>query len=128
MFNVSFGRAKVNASANKFIRNATAPEIAEAINIGTRQASKELGIKLKHTTGSTSLSGTVLRECNPDSFDKSTKTLSEKGKKGFNKIYGKQFGVTVDSKLKDLTKCAKNVALNTADEDGNLTYSFKYLA
>ena len=128
MFNVSFYGTTANVCPNKFIRNAKASEIAEAINIGTRQAEKALGVELKHPQGIKKMSGKLLTEINPDSFNSTTKTLTVKGQKEFNKIYGKQFGVTVDSKLKDLTKCAKNVALNTADEDGNLTYSFKYLA
>ena len=128
MNNVSFCGAKVYVSPSKFIKNAKASEIAEAINIGTKQAGKELGVRLKHPHGKEKLSGAILRETNPDSFDSVTKTLTKKGQKDFNKIYGKQFGITVDAKLKDLTKCAKKVAKKTADEDGYISYSFKYMA
>lgn len=128
MDNVSFCGAKVFSNPSKFIKNAKASEIAEAINIGVRQAGDDIGKKIIHPHLEGKMTGALLKEINPDSFDKATQTLTDAGKKGFNKIYGKQFGVTVESKLKDLMQCARKVAKQSADENGLITYGFKYMA
>ncbi len=128
MNNVSFGGAKVFANPNMFIKNAKASEIAEAINIGVKQASEELGQKLVHSRQQNKISGALLKSINPDSFDKQTQKLSEAGKKGFDRLYGFQFDITSESKLKDLIKCAKDIAKITADDNGVINYGFQYLA
>ncbi len=127
MNNVSFCGAKVYSNPNMYIKNAKASEIAEAIKIGVKQAGEELGMKLSHPHCER-MSGTLLKKTNPDSFDKDTDKLSEYGRIGFNNIYGQQFNVTTDSKLKDLMHCARDVAYMTANDDGIISYSFKYLA
>lgn len=127
MNNVSFCGAKVFANPNQFIKNAKPSQIAEAINTGVGLASKELGQKLVFSNGK-KMSGALLRQINPDSFSKTTGTLTEAGKKGFNKIYGRQFKVTAESKLKDLMQAAKKIAKQTADADGIISYGFQYMA
>lgn len=127
MNSVSFCGAKVFANPSMYIKNAKASEIAEAINIGVKQAGKDLGVQLKHPHLE-KISGELLKKTNPDSFDKITQTLTESGQKGFNNIYGKQFGVTIESKLKDLMQCAKKVATQSADDSGIMSYGFKYMA
>ena len=128
MNNVSFCGAKVFANPNMFIKNAKASEIAEAINIGVKQASEELGQKLTHARHQNKISGALLKNINPDSFDKQTQKLSEAGKKGFDRLYGFQFDITSESKLKDLIQCAKNIAKTTSDDNGVINYGFQYLA
>ena len=127
MNNVSFGSAKVFANPNMFIKNAKASEIAEAINIGVRKAGEELGQKLMHPHCESKLSGRLLKEINPDCFDKKTQQLTEVGKKGFDSIYGFQFGITTNSKIKDLIRKVQEEAKLRADESGFINYCFKYL-
>lgn len=128
MDNVSFCGAKVFANPSMYIKNAKASEIAEAINIGVKQAGKDLGVKIKHPHLEGKMSGELLKKINPDSFDKATQKLTDSGKKGFDHVYGSQFGVTVESKLKDLIQCARKVATQSADETGLISYGFKYMA
>ncbi len=129
MYNVSFGGAKVPFNPSLTISKAKASEIAEAINIGVKQAATELGVKsLKHPHTAGKLSGALLKETNPDSFSKATGLLTDAGKKGFDKIYGKQFGVNVTSNLNALKECAKKIAKQSASDDGVIAYGFKYMA
>ena len=127
MNNVSFGKAKVFVNPGMYVKNAKPSEIAEAINIGVKQASKELGIKITHPNAS-QMTGKLLREANPDSFSKTTQTLTEEGIKKFDKLYGSQIGVTSKSKMSELIAGVKSFAIKIADPtDGALTYSFKYM-
>ena len=127
MDNISFGKAKVFVNPGMYVKNAKSSEIAEAINIGVKQAGKELGVKIKHPNA-TQMTGKLLREANPDSFHKTTQTLTDAGKKGFNKLYGSQMGVTTNSKMSELIAGVKSFAMKIADpSDGALTYSFKYM-
>ena len=107
MNNVSFGKAKVFVNPGMYVKNAKSSEIAEAINIGVKQASKELGVKVTHPNLG-QMTGKLLRETNPDSFNKTTQTLTEAGKKGFNKLYGSQIGVTTESKMGELISKVKS--------------------
>ena len=126
MSNVSFCGAKVFSNPNMFIKNAKSPEIAEAIKIGVKQAGEELGQILSHPH-SEKMSGILLEKTNPDCFDKVTRKLTDVGIQGFNNVYGRQFNITVDSKLKDLMKCARDVAKMTATDEGVITYGFKHI-
>ena len=112
MYNVSFGKAPVFANPNMFIKNAKASEIAEAMNIGMRQAGKTVGKTLKFANGNKIMTGKLLKEVNPDSFSKTTQILTETGKKGFNNITGKILGISVDSKLCDLSAGIRKFAEN----------------
>ena len=71
MSNVSFGKAPVHVCPTKYIKNARDVEIAEAINKGVRLAAYDMNVDVKHPRARI-MSGKLLRETNPDSFDKKT--------------------------------------------------------
>ena len=120
MFNVSFC-SKIFVNPNKFIKNAKASELAEAINEGFRQASTDLGQDIKPIRR---ITGKSLMDINYDCFDKSTKTLNTKGLESFDYINGKFLNVTTDSKMQDYTKEVSNYIKKFIDNDGFVCHLF----
>ena len=120
MSNISFS-SRVFVSPNKYIKNAKASELAEAINTGFRQASVDLGQNIKPIRR---ITGKSLMDINYDCFNKSTKTLNEKGIEGFDYINGKFLNVTTDSKMKDFTKAVRSYINQFAESDGFVCHLF----
>lgn len=117
MNTISFG-ARVKIPSGLQINKATSKQLAQAINDGFSAASKEIGMKIKPLRKVDSGS---IKFLNPDSFNKHTGQITEKGIEGFESING-SLGLTRKSTVKEFTAAIKKYVKDFQDEGSLLRY------